>query len=176
MPQAKDFYITRLDPNNASTWCLWPVFEERVKNFMRNISHESEEAIISHIVKARNRWTAAPLLTLYMLIFDNDHRSFSHVVGEVSKHDDNSYLEILQYEVDKGHNALFENVTAAVIAEIESWAKALNLAFPKNNKKFTSFELTTERNPDAYVEYFKRLNRLAKKVKTVIECQLDIST
>lgn len=173
MDQPKGFYIVRLDPNEGSTWHLWPIFEERFKEFAKNIGGETHDEVMRQALIARQLWVNAPALMLAILVFDSEHRCFSHLVGKVSKRETENFLEILQFQVDKPHHGLHEGIVKAVLVEIDSWANRLNILFPNNNKKFESFELTTERSEKAYIEWLKLAGRVAKKVKTVIECKVE---
>lgn len=161
--QAKEFAIVRLNPNDRLSWHLWPVLEERVVRFGQEIAHETPEIMQNIVLQARQRWTAAPALTGYWLVLDEDRRAFSHLIAEVNQRHNVPFVEVIQWEVDKDHNALFGGVTDALLKELDRW----------NGGKFKGFEFTTERHAKAWIEYLRQAGRVASPIRTVIYCELE---
>ena len=161
--QPDAFEIIRLNPNDRMSWHLWPVLEERVMRFGVEIAHDTPERMQNIVLNARQRWVVAPALVAYFIVLDEERRAFSHLIAEVNRRNDIPFIEVIQWEVDKDHNALFGGVTGALLIELDKW----------NQGKFDSFEFTTERHADAWIAYLRKAGRVAQPIRTVLQCQLE---
>jgi hypothetical protein len=158
--------VVRLHPDESSGWAMWPTFEARVVSFMeRNFPELNQKATVYEM---RNRWTSAPGLTGFWLVWYG-HTPISHLAATAESRYGQNYIEVAQWEVDEGHNAMFSGVTQALLKELDSWAKRLNEALPGNHSKFTNVEFTTERHYKAWLEYLKHEGRVASKLRSVIQ-------
>lgn len=169
MDPLKEYTIVRLDPNTDS-WHLFPTFVRRVREMMLEMGEPVEivdQAILTH----RQRWVAAPVFTGYFIVLNEERQPFSHLLAEISQHNNKPFMEVIQWKVDKGHNALAAGLTRDLLQELDCWAAGLNNGLPPE-RHFKSFTMTTERSAKAWLRYLTKAGRVAKHPKSMVECLL----
>lgn len=121
--------LYRLQPDDAFSWTLYPVFEARVRSFMAkycpNYTAQQEKEFFTEL---RQRWAATPQLAGYWLAIDGE-QAVAHVCGWIQQAHGRPYILCFQAECDQMWES--RDVLPKVYAEARVWKDEVNAALLK---------------------------------------------
>jgi len=152
--------IRRLDSESPWAWSMYPVFEERVKEFCnRHLMTETNQPEL--LKEMRVRWLFSPEKAGYWLVLRPDNSVGGHIVAWTAKLWEKEYVFCYQWEMD---NWFERGSVELAFKDFIRWINSLGL---------DTMEFHTPHEAKLFTRHLKRFGIESAKIRSVIRAKIE---